>query len=165
MPAELPPPQTLAEALDLLPVVCAELAALRAENARLQARVQALEARVGPNSTNSSRPPSSDPPATPLRPPAAPTGRRRGGQPGHPPHQRAVVPPEQVDAVVVHWPTHCRQCVAPLAGEAVGEPVRHQVTELPPVRAVVTEHQLQHVPCGACGTTTCAILPAAVPTG
>jgi transposase len=165
MPAELPPPQTLAEALDLLQVVCAELAALRAENARLQARVQALEARLGQNSTNSSRPPSSDPPETPPRPPAPPTGRRRGGQPGHPPHQRAVVPPEQVDAVVVHWPTHCRQCAAPLAGEAVGEPVRHQVTELPPVRAVVTEHQLQHVHCGACGTTTCAILPAAVPAG
>ena len=165
MQAELPPPQTLAEALDLLQVVCAELAALRAENARLQARVQALEARLGQNSTNSSRPPSSDPPETPPRPPPPPTGRRRGGQPGHPPHQRGVVPPEQVDAVVVHWPTHCRQCAAPLAGEAVGEPVRHQVTELPPVRAVVTEHQLQHVHCGACGTTTCALLPAAVPAG
>jgi len=165
MEAELPPPQTLAEALDLLQVVCAELAALRVENARLQARVQALEARLGQNSTNSSRPPSSDPPETPPRPPAPPTGRRRGGQPGHPPHQRAVVPSEQVDAVVVHWPTHCRQCAALLAGEAVGAPVRHQVTELPPVRASVTEHQLQHVRCGACGTTTCAALPAEVPAG
>src|SRR5215204_1240543 len=165
MEAELPPPQTLAEALDLLQVVCAELAALRVENARLQARVQALEARLGQNSTNSSRPPSSDPPEPPPRPPAPPTGRRRGGQPGHPPHQRAVVPPEQVETVVVHWPTHCRQCAALLAGEAVGAPVRHQVTELPPVRASVTEHQLQHVRCGACGTTTCAALPAEVPAG
>ena len=106
MQAELPTPQTLAEALDLLQVVCAELAALRAENARLPARVQALEARRGQNSTNSSRPPSSDPPEAPPRPPAVPTGRRRGGQPGHPPPQRAVVPPEQVDGVVVHGPTH-----------------------------------------------------------
>ena len=165
MQAELPAPRTLAEALDLLQVVCVELVALRAENSRLQARVQELEARLGQNSTNSSRPPSSDPPEAPPRPPAPPSGRRRGGQPGHPAHQRALRPPEQVDVVVAHWPTHCRGCQAPLAAEAVGEPVRHQVTELPPVRAVVTEHQLQHVHCSACGTTTCAVLPPDVSAG
>jgi transposase len=165
MEAELAPPRTLDEALGLLQVVCAELAALRAENARLQARVQELEARLGQNSTNSSRPPSSDPPETPPRPPGPPRGRKRGGQPGHPPHQRALVPPEHVDQIIAHWPTHCRRCQTPLAPLAAGEPVRHQVTELPPVRAVVTEHQLQHVQCAACGTTTCAVLPAEVPAG
>jgi transposase len=172
MQAERPPPRTLEDALGLLQVVSAELAALRAENAQwraenaqLQARVQELEARLGQNSTNSSRPPSSDPPQTPPRPPAPPTGRQRGGQPGHPPHQRAVVPPEAVDQIVAHWPTHCRGCQRPLSPEAVGEPVRHQVTELPPVRAVVTEHQLHHVQCDACGMTTCAVLPAEVPAG
>jgi transposase len=165
MEAELAPPRTLDEALGLLQVVCAELAALRAENARLQARVQELEARLGQNSTNSSRPPSSDPPETPPRPPGPPRGRKRGGQPGHPPHQRALVPPELVDQIIAHWPTHCRRCQTPLAPLAAGEPVRHQVTELPPVRAVVTEHQLQHVQCAACGTTTCAVLPAEVPAG
>ena len=162
---DAPTPRTLEDALALLEVVCAELVALRAENAQLQARVRELEARLGQNSTNSSRPPSSDPPATPPRPPAPPTGRRRGGQPGHPPHQRALVPPEHVDTVVPHWPTHCRGCQAPLAQTPVGEPVRHQVTELPPVRAVVTEHQLQHVQCAACGMTTCAGLPPDVPAG
>jgi transposase len=75
------------------------------------------------------------------------------------------VPPEQVEQIVAHWPTHCRGCQAPLPPIAAGEPVRHQVTELPPVRAVVTEHQLQHVRCGACGLTTCAVLPADVPAG
>ena len=165
MEVDLAPPRTLAEALGLLQVVCAELAALRAENARLQARTQELEARLGQNSTNSSRPPSSDPPSVPPARPAPPSGRRRGGQPGHPPHQRALVPSEQVDQLVAHWPTHCRGCQAPLAPRAAGEPVRHQVTELPPVRAVVTEHQLQHVRCAACGTTTCAVLPADVPPG
>ncbi len=166
------PPRGLEDALGLLQVVCAELVALRGENAelrgengRLQARVRELEARLGQNSTNSSRPPSSDLPTTPPRPPAPATGRRRGGQPGHPPQQRALLPPEQVDQVVAHWPARCRRCQAALDPTAVGEPVRHQVTELPPVRAVVTEHQLQHVRCGACGTTTCAGLPAEVPTG
>ncbi len=47
----------------------------------------------------------------------------------------------------------------------MGEPVRHQVTELPPVQAVVTEHQLHHVRCSGCGTTTCATLPSDVPAG
>ncbi len=162
---DAPAPRTLEDALALLAVVYAELVALRTENAELRARVQELEARLGQNSTNSSRPPSSDPPAMSPRPPAPPSRRRRGGQPGHPPHQRALVPSEQVDETVVHWPTHCRSCQAPLVQTAVGEPVRHQVTELPPVRAVVTEHQLQRVQCAACGTTTCAALPPDVPAG
>jgi transposase len=165
MESDLSPPRTLDEALNLLQVVCAELVALRTENAQLRTRVQGLEARLGQNSTNSSRPPSADPPSVPPARPAPPTGRRRGGQPGHPPHQRALLPPEQVDTVVGHWPTHCRGCQAPLAPAAVGEPVRHQVTELPPVRAVVTEHQLHHVRCDTCGATTCAVLPAGVPAG
>ena len=132
MVKDAPAPRTLEDALALLVVVCAELATLRTENAQLRARVQELEARLGQNSTNSSRPPSSDPPTTPPRPPASPTGRRRGGQPGHQPHQRVRVSSEQVEEIVAHWPTHCRRCQAPLGALAVGEPVRHQVTELPP---------------------------------
>jgi transposase len=158
MSDELPPIRSLAEAL-------AVVRGLWDEVVRLRARVEELEARLGQNSTNSSRPPSSDPPETPPRPPAPPSRRRRGGQPGHAPHQRALLPPEQVDQIVAHWPTHCRDCQAPLVPLAAGEPVRHQVTELPPVRAVVTEHQLQHVRCGACRTTTCAVLPEDVPAG
>jgi transposase len=158
MSNELPPIRSLEDALAVVRVLWDEVV-------RLRARVQELEGRLGQNSTNSSRPPSSDPSERPPRPPAPPSGRRRGGQRGHPPHQRSLIPPEQVDRVVPHWPTHCRGCQAPLAQTAAGEPVRHQVTELPPVRAVVTEHQLQHVRCGACGTTTCAGLPADVPAG
>ena len=148
---DTPAPRTLEDALALLDVVCAELVALRAENAQLQAQVRELEARLGQNSTNSSRPPSSDPPETPPRPSVPPTGRRRGGQPGHPAHQRALLPPEAVDAIVEHWPARCRGCQAPLAPAAMGEPVRHQVTELPPVRAVVTEHQGHSRTCPECG--------------
>ncbi|MCX5985506.1 MAG: DUF6444 domain-containing protein, partial [Chloroflexi bacterium] len=56
---------------------------LRAANARLDERVRDLETRVGQHSGNSSRPPSSDLPGTPKRPPSRPSGRGRGGQPGH----------------------------------------------------------------------------------
>jgi uncharacterized protein DUF6444 len=55
--------------------------AREAENAALQARVRELEARLGQNSANSSRPPSSDPPQAPVRPKAPPSGRKRRGQP------------------------------------------------------------------------------------
>lgn len=175
MLTEPPTPQTLEEATALLRLAWEQLGQLKAAYGelreaytQLQARVQELEARLGQNSTNSSRPPSADPPDAPKRPPAPPTSRRRGAQPGHPPHQRTLVPPEQVDQVIAHWPRTCRRCQAPLAPDrapVVGEPVRHQVTELAPVRAQVTEHRLYHLRCAHCATTTCATLPPEVPQG
>src|SRR4051795_5797554 len=70
----------------------------------LQERVRELEARLGQTSANSSRPPSSDPPQVPARLKAPPSGRKRGGQPGHRGAYRALLPIEQVDAVVVVVP-------------------------------------------------------------
>jgi transposase len=161
MAVEWVTPTTLEEALRVL-------RALWEENAALRERVTDLEARLAQNSTNSSRPPSSDPPETPAPPPQPPSGRRRGAQPGHPPAQRQMLPSEAVDHVVRHWPARCQHCQAPLndgAREAVGEPARHQVTELPPVRAEVTEHQLYRVRCPSCGGETRASLPPEVPAG
>jgi transposase len=150
----------------LPPAAQAVIVALLAANARLEARVREVEARVGQNSSNSSRPPSSDPPQTPRRPAGTPTGRARGGQPGHVAHQRAVVPPERVDRIVDHRPPACGQCAAPVAGDVPSAGfVAHQVTDLPAVRAQVTEHRLHRVTCPACGAQTRAALPAAVPTG
>src|ERR1017187_6383998 len=40
-----------------------------------------------------------------------------------------------------------------------GEPRRHQVTEVPPVKAHITEYQFPHVVCGHCGKATRAPLP------
>jgi hypothetical protein len=78
----------------------ATLPAAQALIVTLQARVRDLEARLGQTSANSSRPPSSHPPQAPLRPKAPPSGRQRGGQPGHPGACRALLPAEQVDEVV-----------------------------------------------------------------
>src|SRR3954449_251292 len=91
----------------------AENAALRAENAVLHERVQELEARLGQTSANSSRPPSSDPPQAPARPKAPPSGRKRGGQPGHRGTFRGLLPVEQVDEIVVVVPKACRHCHQP----------------------------------------------------
>ncbi len=104
---------------------------LRAANARLEERVRDLETRVGQHSGNSSRPPSSDLPGTPKHPSSRPSGRGRGGQPGHVAHQRAMAPPERVDVVTDHWPLHCQACEACLTvlPQTPGAPdfVAHQV--------------------------------------
>jgi len=141
----------------------------------LQAKVRELELRLGQNSSNSSRPPSSDSPQVPRRSPVPPSGRARGGQPGHVAHQRPMLPPERVDQIVDHRPATCDHCATPLPASnaaplmaltALGDDfVAHQVTELPPLRAVVTEHRLHRVACPDCGYTTRATLPVDVPAG
>src|SRR5713101_6271334 len=64
--------------------------------ATLEAEAAELQERLNQNSHNSSRPPSLDRPEVKRKPPREPSSRKRGAQPGHPVHQRALVPPEQV---------------------------------------------------------------------
>src|SRR6059058_3562369 len=65
----------------------------------LENRIAELESRLNQNSTNSSKPPSSDPIGVKRRPPDPPSKKRRGGQEGHPRRLRALVPPERVASV------------------------------------------------------------------
>src|SRR5262245_48122627 len=130
----------------------------------LQQQVAQLTERLNQNSTNSSRPPSSDPPHVKRRPPKKSSGRQRGGQPGHARQQRPLVPPEKVQQTIPLKPAACRQCGQALHG-ADPHPRRHQVAEIPPVEADVTEYPLHRLTCTACGTRTCASLPVGVPTG
>src|SRR5262249_44661427 len=143
-----------------------ENGALRAENAVLQERVRELEARLGQTSANSSRPPSSDPPqaAAKHRPP--PTGRKRGGQPGHRGACRALLPVEEVHELIAVLPEACRHCGEPLPASAArrrGRVWRHQVVELLPLAVRVTEYQMLARRCPRCGQRTRAALPPGVP--
>src|SRR5215210_6649009 len=79
--APLPAPDS-APLLEQVATLRQENAALCAENAALQERIRELEARLGQNSSNSSRPPSSDPPQATRNRPEQPAGHKRGGQPG-----------------------------------------------------------------------------------
>jgi len=138
---------------------------LEARVAALEATVQRLLERLQQDSHNSSWPPSSDPPhALRPRPPRGPSGRKRGGQPGHQGQSRALVPIEEVTSVVPVRPAQCARCQHPLEGDDP-QPHRHQVTEVPPVTPVVTEYQLHRLVCPACGAPTRAPLPAGVPAG
>lgn len=129
----------------------------------LQAEVAALRERLGQTSHNSSRPPSTDPPGQPKRE-RKPTGRKPGGQLGHPGVGRSLRPVEEVEKVVVVKPSTCGHCGHPLGGEDPA-PRRHQVTEIPPVVATTTEYQLHTLWCPGCGQWTSPPLPVGVPLG
>jgi transposase len=118
------------------------------------------------NSTNSSKPPSSDGLAGEqrLRGRKHKSKRKPGGQPGHPGHHRRLVPSAEVNAIEVLLPKQCRHCGGSLTQKpgkvtTQGEPRRHQVTEVPPVKAHITEYQFPNVVCGHCGKATHAPLP------
>ena len=133
-------------------------------NERLEARVAELERRLNRSSRNSSLPPSQDPPSAPPRPRGKGSGRKRGGQHGHEGRYRRLLPPEQVDEIVEHWPDRCRSCAHVFAEPErvdAAEPSRRQVAELPPIAVRVTEHRLHRVCCPACATVTAAEPPAA----
>jgi transposase len=157
--------QTPVAVRDYLKALEARVAALEGSVQRVEATVQHLTEPVQQNSRNSSRPPSSDPPQVfGERSRRKPSGRRPGGQPGHEGHTRALVPVEEVDLVVPGKPAQCRHCQHPLQGED-RQPRRQQVTEIPPVKPVVTEYQLHELVCPACGEATRAELPLGISPG
>jgi transposase len=138
---------------------------LRRANAELRETIAMLQR--GRDSQNSSKPPSSDPPSVKLGPPKEPTGRKPGGQPGHKGNYRKRYAPERVDKFVDHWPTTCGGCNEPFPEKGrreAGEPASHQVVDLPPLRALVTEHRMHRQHCH-CGSITTAPLPPNVPRG
>src|SRR6266496_1580255 len=115
--------------------------------AQLIARVADLEARLNQHSQNSSKPPLSDPPSAPPRPARVPRGRKAGGQPGHPPHDRPDPDPDHIDHSHDHYPETCPGCQIPLQDihrDACA--VRTQyVWELPIVRPEITAHHYHTV--------------------
>jgi transposase len=131
---------------------------------KLEAENRALKARLGLNSSNSSKPPSSDRPGPKRKPPAPKSGRSRGGQPGHRRHERPLVPADQVDEVIDCRPPRCEGCDAPLAGTDP-EPLRRQVAEVPPIQPHVTEYRLHTLACRRCGGRTTGGPPPGAPAG
>ena len=131
---------------------------------RLSQQVAALEERLNKSSRNSSKPPSSDPPNTPPRRKRTPSGRKPGGQKGHTGHGRSLKPAEQVDRMVDLKPVCCGECGSLLLGED-SRPVRHQVSELPRVKPVVTEYRRHTLECLACGVKTRGDWPVEMPRG
>ncbi len=144
---------------------CPNCAKLQERIVALEARIAELEARLAQNSSNSSLPPSSDQPWSKKTPAKEPSGRKPGGQPGHAGCHRERLPVERVKTFVHYHPKHCAHCHAALpdqAGPNDPPPSWHQVAELPPQVAEVTEYQGHARTCPCCGTVTRADIPEAI---
>ncbi|MFO0888001.1 MAG: IS66 family transposase [Isosphaeraceae bacterium] len=160
----LPEPLWKAASPELQAAVLALVQSYEDRLSLLEDRLGDLESRLKLNSTNSSKPPSSDPIGMKRKPPAPPSGKKRGGQPGHRKARRILVPPEEVRDTFVCKPIACRRCGHTLAGDDP-QPLIHQVAELPKIEPLVDEYRLHRLTCPACRATTCGELPVGVPQG
>jgi transposase len=135
-------------------------------------RLEALEREVKRDSSNSSMPPSSDPPASRAerrrlaREAYKRSMRKSGGQPGHQGKTRELVAPERLDERVEHLPDRC-ECGREFDGseERLGDPVCHQQFELPVIVPLVFEHARLRLRCPACQRATLAELSAGAGSG
>jgi len=147
-----------------------EIAGLRSENtglreliARLQTQVAELERRLGLDSSNSGKPPSSDGLKKPARVRSLrePSGKIAGGQKGHP--GKTLCQVETPDTVVDHYPAACARCGSPLTAAMATSHGARQVFDLPePQPLFVTEHRAHICSCARCGTPTQAAFPEGV---
>jgi transposase len=149
--------------MSLPPEVEALIAAQAREIERLRAEVAALRRRLGLDSSNSSKPPSSD--GLKKKPRVlgslrTRTGKRSGGQKGHRGDTlRQVAEPH---VIVEHAAEQCAHCQARfLAASKIGEEKR-QVFDLPLKPLIVTEHRAAIHGCPACGLRTRADFPEGV---
>ena len=132
---------------------------LEAENEKLRKRIKELEGRLGMNSRNSHRPPSSD---GLSRPPA---GRRKGGRPKGGPRGHKGYTLQMVDDphhVIEHTPPKCSACGHELTDVEATACERRQVFDLPPIQAEMTEHRSHVKTCPGCGRENKAVFPAGV---
>lgn len=151
------------EAIGREPLVVVELVLA------LQARVAELEKRLDRNSKNSSMPPSAEFGMTRAerrakereRAKAKRSGKKPGGQPGHEGSSRKMAPPEKVTERFSHKPQCCGGCGESFNGseKEVGDPVAHQIWELPEIDPLIFEHLLLRLSCSNCGKAQLADLP------
>ena len=141
----------------------AKLLEYDAETEKLKGKIAQLEK----DSTNSSKPPSSDNPQDKNQQPKTDNKEKRkpGGQPGHKGSMRELIPVEEVDNLVHYYPEKCNNCGKALpqdeSANEVGESFRWQVAEIEPINPIITEHQAHTTLC-ECGCQTSASLPAVV---
>src|SRR3984885_2242305 len=149
--------------MNLSPEVQELLAAKDRRIAELEALVAELLRRVGLDSTNSSKPPSSDGLKKKPRVPRSlrgKSGKASGGQEGHAGDTlRQVANP---DFVVPHEAAVCAHCCWPLGANSTIAVEKRQVFDVPERLLLVTEHQVSVHRCAHCRGVTKADFPAGV---
>jgi transposase len=154
-------PESVGALLERVLARVAELETALAERDRVIAeqgeRIAELERRLGQDSSNSSRPPSSDAPwvkkAAKKRSSRGRSGRKPGKQPGASSSSRSLV--DDPDETVVVEPKCCRVCESSLADAEEAGRERRQVVDVGPVPPPeVTEYQRVSKVCACCGVVT-----------
>lgn len=123
----------------------------------LKTRVADLEARLAKNSSNSSKPPSSDGLKKKIKSLRNKTDKKPGAQEGHTGRGRSQV--ENPDVIINHVPASCEECgfkLDQIEGICVE---KRQVFEIPPPKVEVIEHRAEEKQCPCCGKCTRGIFP------
>src|SRR5262245_54131814 len=141
---------------------CPGCRAAQARIAELEAKVLELEGQLRDLMDKLKPPAPRQAPDVPAAPGKKPTGRKPGAQDGHPARLKRRLPPERVNRLVRFVPERCRKCQARLPKEAGPNdppPTWHQVAELPPLAAEITEYQGHYRTCPCCGEVNHAAIP------
>ncbi len=131
--------------------------------AELEERVKSLEERLNKNSSNSSKPPSTDAYATKKPKPKSrriKSGKKVGGQKGHPGTTLRMV--DNPDETVIHNVNECSNCHTSLEEEEAKDYEKRQTFDIPPVRLLSTEHRSEIKTCPKCGHINTADFPEGV---
>jgi transposase len=128
---------------------------LRANNLTLKADNDGLKERLGLNCKNSSIPSSKELYKIKNKTPRKKSERNQGAQKGHKGHVREV---SQADHIVdVNLESNLCECGGKIC--LSGKPHIHQNIELPEIKPIVTQYNLQRGRCNLCGKRRKAKLP------
>lgn len=129
--------------------------------ATAEQKIKELSEQLKQNSGNSNWPSSRDTSRRKTKSLRSKSKRKAGGQEGH--EGQTISFNLEPDVIEKHRPSKCEHCQAPLAEEAAAsEVINRQVLDLPPLRYVTTEHQVETVLCPSCGQATSGEFPTGV---
>jgi transposase len=133
---------------------------LEASLMRTLLRVEELERRLGKDSHNSSKPPSSDGLGRRPGKPRKKSEKRSGRQKGH--QGTSLLQVLTPDEILSYRPTHCEACQCDLQQEVGRVTERRQIHDIPEIHLQVVEHHVEEICCPACQHLTRAPFPMGV---
>ena len=134
-----------------------ELSMQQEQMSQFAEQVKALQERLAKDSHNSHLPPSSDRFSRQPKSLRKKSGKKPGGQEGHPGKTLLFSP--SPDEVLVHPVERGAQCQADLRQVPASVVERRQVVDVPPTRLLVREHHSEQKQCPQCQQITIAALP------
>lgn len=153
--------------MNSLPLACPQCQTFAVENAALKTKIQQLELQLAAakkDSTNSSKPPSSDivkPQSSPE-----PDGEKRtiGGQPGHPKHERELFATEQITSFFQHNLECCPDCGEAVQRNGTFERITQQI-DIQDVPITIEQHVQPEYWCAHCQKSCWCGLPKRIENG